>query len=374
MKAIAIICEYNPFHNGHRIQLDAVREQMEEEICIISLMSGSFVERGGPAVLSKYDRAEIALSEGADLVLELPFPWCMSGADRFAAGAVEILEGLSGVDYLAFGSESADIDNLAQIAKVISTSEFDKALGDAAASNPTLSFAALREQAYLALTGSELPKLKANDLLGVAYLSHLKAIEPMVLRRLPGFSATKARKALIEEDNDLLASHVPAITYEKLRTSLRPIGERIEGALLTHLLLIPVEELAGYAECNRELAGRIKDAVRKSKTLQEVIEKVTSKHYTSARVRRAIWHSFLRTPADLPMRLPDYTNLLAANQRGRAFLREVAKDSRIAVITRPSNALQMPEIADQFAFSDERDRIYDCLCGKTVEKKPPIMK
>ena len=172
-------------------------------------MSGSFVERGGPAVLSKYDRAEIALSEGADLVLELPFPWCMSGADRFAAGAVEILEGLSGVDYLAFGSESADIDTLSQIAQVIASPEFDQAVGDAATSNPTLSFAALREQAYLALTGSELPKLKANDLLGVAYLSHLKAIEPMVLHRLPGFSATKARKALTEADDDQIGrAHV----------------------------------------------------------------------------------------------------------------------------------------------------------------------
>ena len=374
MRTVGIICEYNPFHNGHRIQLDAVREKMGEDVCIISLMSGSFVERGGPAVLSKYDRAEIALFEGADLVLELPFPWCMSGADRFAAGALAILEGLGGVDYLAFGSESADIESLTRIARVIASPEFDRAVGNAAEADPALSYASLRERAYLALTGEELPKLKANDLLGVAYLSHLQTIEPLVLRRLPGFSATQARKSLAEADNACLATQVPALAYEKLQNCPHPISQRIDGALLTHLLLTPAEELAVYAECTRELAGRMKDAVRNAQSLQAVIEKATSKHYTSARVRRAIWHSFLRNPAEMPLQLPRYTNLLAANERGRAFLRNTAKNSRISVVTRPSNAIQNSDIATQYVFSDERDRIYDCLAGEVSKKKPPIMK
>ncbi len=374
MKSIGIICEYNPFHNGHRIQLDAVRERLGEDACIISLMSGSFVQRGGLAVLSKHDRAEIALQEGADLVLELPFPWCMSGADRFAAGAVEILEGLGSVDYLAFGSETADIDTLSQIANVISTPEFDRVIGEVASAYPSLSYAALREKAYFALTGEELPKLKANDLLGVAYLSHLRTIETLVLHRLPGFSATKARKSISEGNDETLATQVPAMAYERLQTSPKPIVERIESALLTHLLITPADELSSYAECNRELAGRMKDAVQKANSLQDVIDRVTSKHYTSARVRRAIWHSFLRTPTEMPMELPLYTTVLAANEKGRMFLRAIAKTSKIPVLTRSSNASNTSEIAAQYAFSDTRDRIYDRLCGKVCEKKPPIMK
>ena len=374
MKTIGIICEYNPFHNGHRIQLDAVRERLGEDTCIISLMSGSFVERGGPAVLSKYDRAEIALNQGADLVLELPFPWCMSGADRFAAGAIEILEGLGCVDYLAFGSESADVSSLRQIADVIASSAFDRAVGEVANNSPNLSYAAIREQAYLAVTGEELPKLKANDLLGVAYLSHLKQIEPLVLRRLPGFSATKARRAMGEGDDDALVMQVPVLTHEKLQTSSRPISERIEGALLTHLMLMPADEMATYAECNTELAGRIKSVLRKAATLQDVIDGVTSKHYTAARVRRAIWHSYLRTPAGVPMGLPQTTTLLASNEKGRALLRTASKTSRITVITRPSNAVFNAAVAAEYAFSDERDRVYDRLCGKIFEKKPPIIK
>ena len=374
MKTIGIICEYNPFHNGHRIQLDAVRERLGEDTCIIALMSGSFVERGGPAVLSKYDRAEIALREGADLVLELPFPWCMSGADRFAAGAVEILEGLGCVDYLAFGSESADLSSLRRIAAVIASPAFDRAVGKAASDFPNLSHAAIREKAYLEVSGEELPKLKANDLLGVAYLSHLKQIEPLALRRLPGFSATKARRALGEGDSDALTMQVPPLTHEKLQTAPRPIAERIEGALLTHLMLMPSHELASYAECNTELAGRIKSALRTASALQNVIDSVTSKHYTSARVRRAIWHSFLRTPREMPMGLPHATVLLGSNEKGRAVLRAASKSGRMAVITRPSNAAVNDTVAAEYAFSCERDGVYDRFCGKISEKKPPIIK
>lgn len=374
MKTVGIICEYNPFHLGHRIQLDAVREQLGEDTCVIALMSGSFVERGGPAVLSKSDRASIALDEGVDLVLELPFPWCMSGADRFAAGAMEILEGLGCVDYLAFGSESAELASLQEIASVIASDAFDRAVGDAARQDPTLSYAALRECAYQKLTGGELPKLKPNDLLGVAYLAHLRTIEPLALRRLPGYSATKARKALSEGDSEALREQVPPATLDALCQAERPRQALVDATILNHLLLTPADELANFAECNRELAGRMKTAAMTARSLQDVIDRVTSKHYTSARVRRAIWHSYLRTPSDMPAKVPHFTNLLGADAKGREFLRMASKQSRIEVVTRPSNAAANPIVCAEFSFSDERDRIYDRFCEKISEKKPPLLK
>lgn len=374
MKTVGIICEYNPFHLGHRIQLNAVRELLGEDTCVIALMSGSFVQRGGPAVLSKEDRGAIALSEGADLVLELPFPWCMSGADCFAAGAVEIFEGLSCVEYLVFGSESAETEKLKQISSIISSDAFDRAVGDAAIQHPHLSYAMLREQAYWNLTGEELPKLPPNDLLGVAYLSHLRSIDPLPLHRLPGYSATKARTALAQGDFDRLQEQVPPASLEALQSAVRPRQEWIDSALLNHLLLMPAEEIAQFAECNRELAGRMKAAAVCATSLEDVIRRVTSKHYTSARVRRAIWHSYLRTPPDMPSRLPHFTNLLAASSRGKAFLRACAKQSRIAVITRPSNAAVNPVVSAEYAFSQARDGVYDRFCGKINEKKPPLLK
>ncbi len=377
MKTVGIICEYNPFHSGHSLQLRSVREKLREQgedVCIVSLMSGSFVQRGGPAVLPKEERAAIALSEGADLVLELPFPWCMSGADRFAAGAMAILEGLGGIDYLAFGSESGDVDELEQIARVIQTPDFEEAIGVSAQTAPHLSFAALREMAYLHLTGEPLKKLAANDLLGVAYLSHRKTIKPLVLHRLPGYSATGARKALVERDLPTLEKLVPPATFAALNASAGLSQEAVDKAILSHLLLTPVEVIASAAECNHELAARLVNAAQTSQTVAEIIEKVTSKHFTSARVRRTLWHSFLKTPTDAPMKLPHYTNLLAANERGRAYLRMIAKTSEITVVTRPSNAASDPTVAAEYAFSERREGIFRLFAGLQAEKKPPIFK
>lgn len=374
MKSVGIICEYNPFHLGHSLQLKSVREAVGEDACIVVLMSGSFVQRGGPAVLPKETRAAIALAEGADLVLELPFPWCMSGADRFAAGAMAILEGLGEIDYLAFGSETGDVNELSQIARVIASPEFDKAVGDAAKSRPDLSFAALREIAYFQLVGEPLPKLAPNDLLGVAYLSHRKQIEPLVLRRLPGYSATKARDALQKRDFNRLEELVPLATINALKASDGLSIDAMDKALISHLLLTPADVIATSAECNNELASRLIDAAKHSKTVSEIVEKATSKHYTAARVRRALWHSYLRTPADAPMGLPHFTNLLAANERGRAFLRIVAKKSAITVVTRPSNAAKEPQISAEYTFSETKDHIYRLFAGISTEKKPPILK
>ena len=377
MKTVGIICEYNPFHLGHSLQLRSVRQKLAEEgeeACIVVLMSGSFVQRGGSAVLPKETRAAIALSEGADLVLELPFPWCMSGADRFAAGAMAILEGLGGIDYLAFGSETGNVDELAKIARVIASPEFDKAVGEAAEARPDLSFAAQREIAYLQLTGEPLSKLSPNDLLGVAYLSHIKTITPIVLHRLPGYSATKARRALQERDFAVLQELVPPATIDALSASAELSRDTFDRALIAHLLLTPADVIASAAECNRELASRLTDAAARSRTVAEVVEKATSKHYTAARVRRALWHSYLGTPATTPMGLPHYTNLLAANERGRAFLRAVSKKSEITVVTRPSNAAKDPQIVTESAFSETRDHVFRLFSGISSEKKPPILK
>lgn len=377
MKTVGIICEYNPFHLGHRLQLNSVREALKsqgEDACIIALMSGSFVQRGGPSVLPKESRAEIALHEGADLVIELPFPWCMSGADRFAAGAMAILEGLGGIDYLAFGSETGSIEHLSQIAQIIASPAFDQAVGEVAKAHPQLSFAAQREQAYLQLTKEPLPKLAPNDLLGVAYLAHIQKIQPLVLHRLPGYSATKARRALAERDFDAMQELVPNGTIKALCAFNGLQESAVNQAIIANLLLTPAERLASYAECNLELAARLIHAAATSQTVAEIVDKATSKHFTSARVRRALWHSYLQTPSDAPLQLPRYTNLLAVNEKGRAYLRSVSKTAEITVVTRPSNAEKNGETAAQYALSRSRDQIYRRFAGLSTEIAGPILK
>jgi predicted nucleotidyltransferase len=374
MKTVGIICEYNPFHLGHRIQLQDVRSRMGDDACIIALMSGSFVERGGPAILSKEDRAAIALSEGVNLVLELPFPWSMSGADRFAAGALSILEGLGGVDYLAFGSECGEIDRLRQIANVLKSDLFEKKISELSDEHPELSYALLREAAYLATTGRELPQLPPNDLLGVAYLTHIQKIQPLALTRMPGYSAGGARSAYRCGNIEQLSESVPLSTAAALEKKDTFSDVAIDRAVLAHLRMITKQQLATFAECSPELAAELKKAVRTSSTTEEIVKKATSKHYTSARVRRALWHSYLQTPKSAPLSIPHFTNLLAADQLGRTFLRSVSKQSSIAVITRPSNAEISSKIASEYALSSVVDEVYASLHGQNIIKKPPIIK
>ena len=128
MKTTGIICEYNPMHSGHAYQLSVVREGGAE--CIVALMSGSFTERGEIAVADKYTRAEIALGAGADLVLELPYPYCAGGAEYFATAGVSILDRLS-IDRISFGSESGDLDLLLRAAEAALSDEFKSAFREA---------------------------------------------------------------------------------------------------------------------------------------------------------------------------------------------------------------------------------------------------
>ena len=125
---IGIICEYNPFHNGHLYQVEKIREEFGEDANIIAVMSGNYVQRGGVAIADKGLRAKCAVLSGVNLVLELPFPFSMSSAEYFARAAVHILTEIGCVDYISFGSESGSLDALKKTAELMLTDEFLKAL------------------------------------------------------------------------------------------------------------------------------------------------------------------------------------------------------------------------------------------------------
>ena len=146
MKNIGIICEYNPFHNGHAKQLRTVHAQDGTCVC---LMSGNYVQRGEPAILDKWTRAKAAVLCGADLVLELPVTYALRSAEGFAAGGVEIFDRLGCIDGLSFGSELVDINGIMSTAEALDSTEFSEHLHDALAEG--LSFPAARQQALAAL-------------------------------------------------------------------------------------------------------------------------------------------------------------------------------------------------------------------------------
>ena len=183
MATAGIIAEYNPFHSGHRHHLSETRRRAGDGV--VCVMSGNWVQRGEPALVSKWVRARMALEGGADLVLELPTPWAMSSAERFGRGGVEVLTAAGVVDVLSFGSEDGRLEPLQRAAECLDSAEYRQALGGFLREGIT--FAAARQKAAEALGVDGACLQGANNNLGVEYLRAIRAmgssLRPMTVPR-----------------------------------------------------------------------------------------------------------------------------------------------------------------------------------------------
>ena len=168
MKAVGIIAEYNPFHNGHSYQIQEIKK-MFPEYPIIVVMSGNFTERGEPAIVNKWDRTKVALQNGVDLVVELPFPFATASADLFARGAITILNALQ-ISHLAFGSETNDLKALQKVARIqIHNETFDQKVKEVLKTG--ISYPKALATVTKELTGYEIGS--PNDILGISYLKEI---------------------------------------------------------------------------------------------------------------------------------------------------------------------------------------------------------
>lgn len=341
-----IICEYNPMHRGHEYMIEELhRAGVGTVVC---LMSGSFVQRGDTAVTDKYDRAAAAVRSGADLVLELPFPWSCASAAYFAAAGVHILSAL-GIGNIAFGSESAELSRLRAAADAADADEGyapDASQGSAAAY-----FARIEG----ALGDGE--RLPPNDILGVEYIRAARrlgtATEFIVIKRAgAGFHDTDASAALPSATAmraAILRGELPEGLTEASAESLRAAiaagrAPATLGALGTAALWrfrSGGAELGRYAECGGGVSGRLARAAAESGNLADMLTAAATKKYTSARLRRAVIFALagvLKANLDA---MPSYTTVLASDARGRSFLAAARKKAGITVLTRPSAALRI---------------------------------
>jgi predicted nucleotidyltransferase len=238
MNAAGIVCEYNPFHSGHKYHIEATRRLLGEDAGIVCVMSGNFVQRGDCAAFSKHARARAAISGGADLVLELPVPWVLSSAESFARGGMWILERLGIVTHLSFGSECGDIGTLKAAAEGSDSSEGN--ISELMASG--ISYAAARERALSEVDPTLGAVLSSpNNILGVEYLKAIRRlgskIEPVTVPRhmaghdgdipVEGFASA----SYIRKNMDEIARFVPESCTDILNPSLTA-GERPQ-ALIT---------------------------------------------------------------------------------------------------------------------------------------------
>lgn len=345
MQTVGVICEYNPFHLGHKKQLDAIRARFGEEAAIVCLMSGNFVQRGYPAVFDKMHRAEAALRCGADLVLELPIQYALSSAEGFAAGGVSILSSLC--DTLCFGAETADANRLMGTARALLTEDFSAALRrhlDAG-----LSFPAARQAALTDLGADGALLETPNNILAVEYCKAIIAqgssLDIFPLQRIGSYhdtqadatepSATAVRKLMADHGD--WQHYVPEQAHAAFLDATVHRLHWGEKAMLCKLRTMTDAEFEALPYGSEGLWRKLMHESRRQPTLEGILTAVKSKRYTRTRLDRMVMCAFLGlTAADLETQ-PPYVRVLAFSDRGRAilsrhresgFLRNIGEDTR----------------------------------------------
>ena len=391
MRMTGIVCEYDPFHNGHRYLLERAREGSDVVVCV---MSGNVTQRGYFALADKYTRAEMALRGGADLVLELPYPYSSASAEFFASAGVSVLASV-GADRICFGSESGDVARLLRAAEVASsltpTEEHDER-GSADGYFSALS--AAYEKAF-----GETFSPESNDILGVEYckaiLSGGYGIEPIAVTRLGDgfrqgevtdttFASATAIRCLVREGRLAdIASLVPEETTRLLEEAIAqgdaPVEiERLENAILAFLRLTAPEALSEIAELGNGLEYRLTEAAKEATNLADLFASVATKKYTDAKIRRAVLFAMTGvTAADL--RTPvGYTTVLGATKVGCEILSVLRKqEGGLPIVTKPADGKAVA--SRQYELSLAADSLFALAhptvkpAGEWMRKNPVIL-
>ena len=344
MKSVGIICEYNPFHNGHLYHLEKIKE-MFPDYTIILVMSGNFTERGDTSIIDKWDKTDIALNYGVDLVIELPFVFSSQSADLFAKGSIKILNELD-VNYLVFGSESNDIDKLKEMADIqVNNKKYDSIVKEYL--NEGINYPTALSKALLDLTGKKISK--PNDILGITYIREIiklnSKIKPITIKRNDNYncteledfmsSATSIRYAL--KNNSDIKNQVPEYTLNFLNKKLHFIDDYF--SILKYNILTNLNNLDKFQTVDEGIENRIKKYIVNSKTLDELILKIKTKRYTYNKLNRMFTHIMCNFTKEEAKSFSDieYIRVLGFNIKGRAYLNNIKKDVNIPIITNYSS-------------------------------------
>lgn len=348
MKIYSIISEFNPFHAGHALIVSEARAQDAD--AVVAIMSGNAVQRGELAALDKYVRAEAAVRAGVDLVLELPFPWSAASAEYFARAGVFVASAFS--TDLIFGSECGDISQLERAASLAQSADFRREYrrriesGERAAESY---FSMLKERGC--------PNFLSNDTLGIEYIRAANGIgadlKMHTLKRAGAAyndtdvgsaqypSATAIRRMWQELGFEDSASYIPSEAYGVYEKAYFE-GEmcdayQLSRAILTYFRLRSPSDFSDCAENEGGIANRICALAHECASLEELEEKLSTKRYTDAKLRRALLFAMTEVTRDLLGELPEYTTLLAANSKGRELLAANRKSGGITVVTKPAD-------------------------------------
>lgn len=382
MKAVGLVTEYNPFHNGHLYHLNKAMELTGADISV-AVMSGDFVQRGEPAVLDKYTRASMALNSGVNLVIELPVNYAVSSAESFAAGALKVLDYIK-ADSIAFGSESGNIERLSKLAHILCDNEdtLYKEISKYTANG--ISYAAARQKVVEKLTDKDTAAMltSSNNILAVEYLKAIiknnYAIKPYTVQRQgdayndtdirSDYASATALRGNLKADN--ISKYIPVKAGLILSSNTNYIyPDDITEVLFTRLLDILfasnydknvfIENVMQYPDVNKEIAGRLyKSAMdmitrtvpqrSESKdngvfSFGSLCEHIKTKEVPLSRIKRALVRITLGIDKKHMKKYSNapYIRVLGFDKKGQEYLSYIRKTVEVPLITKTADYKEM---------------------------------
>ena len=392
-----IVAEFNPFHNGHKYIVDALRENGKNTVTAV--MSESFVQRGEGACIPPNERVKMVLSCGVDLVLSLPVAYATASAERFADGGIQVLGSLGCIETLGFGSECGNVELLKECASIIDSPDFAPFLESRL--NEGLSFPAARQKAVQDMRGAAFADAVStpNDILGIEYIKAINKnkfpINPVAVKRIgvshdstdvfENICSASAIREMMKNETDF-SSFMPREAAEIFLNAIRN-GKAlwdfsvIENAILFKLRTLSADDFKKIPDVSEGLEFRFVEAVRTSITLSEILEKVKTKRYTHSRLRRIALNAFLGITRDDFYEKVPYIRVLGFNSRGAQILKDAKNKAKLPIVTKVSEIKKLNADA-QRAFDLEcraRDLYSLCLpvpdvCGKEMTDKLVVFK
>lgn len=353
---LGIIAEYNPFHNGHLYQLNSSKSITNSDYSI-AVISGNFTQRGDVAIVDKWTRAQTAIENGIDLVIELPTVYAISSAENFASGAVKILDSLGIVNFLSFGSECNDISILSQVTdvlvdeppeyKTLLSHELDKGVSFPKARERALMMYLNDVRRFASVLSSP------NNILGIEYLKALKRqkspMQPITIQRKDSkynddtiptdsqfASATALRKLCATHHSDILQRFMPEASYKILNDAMENgnIVKNIsdfDKLIIYTLRRMSTDEIANLPDVSEGLEFAIKSAVNQCNTVSELLSIINTKRYTQTRLQRILLYAILgitKKDMQLSKTTKPYVRILGFNDKGRELISEISKKNK----------------------------------------------
>ena len=399
VKASGLIVEYNPFHFGHLHHVKEAKKKANVD-CIIAVMSGSFLQRGEPAIVDKFHRTKAAISSGVDIVIELPYAYAVQSSELFAEGAVKSLAQM-GVNSICFGSESGNIEPFLKAYTVIEKNKPDYEYALQKQLNKGDSFPVASQKAYQAIDLTEIDLLQPNNILGFSYVNAIKhlnlPITPLTIQRIQsGYhdqeidthiaSATSIRKEFMTNGfSNKMTSTLPVESLQQFKKYYQTAGEIHDWEKYFPLLRYQVlsqepEQLSTIHGVDEGLEYRLKRTVKQAESIEHWLSLIKTKRYTQTRLQRCFVHILTNTTKQsiqqfIGLESLPYIRLLGMSKTGQSYLNSYKKNVEVPIYTGLNKfnktALHLDEKAQEIYYTSLPVTLQQSL--KKQEFKLPIM-